>query len=204
MRRILVTGGAGFIGSHTVVELLKKFEVIIVDDLSNSSKDVLEGIYRITKKNVHFEKLDLKCKKSVANLFNKYQDISGIIHFAAHKAVGESVENPLKYYENNIASLVYILQEITSRNNRANFIFSSSCTVYGDTLNNPITEDAMIPVAESPYGNTKQIGEEILQGSCKAHDNLNFYYKCSVLNSGMTIFGLLSLSTLYFKSTIAP
>jgi UDP-glucose 4-epimerase len=159
---ILVTGGLGFIGSHTVVALQEKgYEVIIVDNLSNSSVDVLTGIEKITGKKPIFEHLDLRDKNAVKSLFQKYVSVKGIIHFAASKAVGESVQNPLLYYENNISALVYLLQEIQNKNN-ISFIFSSSCTVYGEAKKMPITEDAPIQKAISPYGNTKQIGEEII------------------------------------------
>lgn len=165
--KILVTGGLGFIGSHTVVELQNEgFEVVAVDNLSNSTEDVLEGIYKITGKKPLFEKLDLRDKSDVQMLFKKHRDISGVIHFAASKAVGESVENPLLYYENNINSLVYILQELTKLS-LANFIFSSSCTVYGQAEKMPITENAAVQTAMSPYGNTKQIGEEIITDVAK-------------------------------------
>ena len=170
--KILVTGGLGFIGSHTVVELQNEgFEVIAIDNLSNSSIDVLDGIERITGKKPLFENIDLRDKSAVQNFFSKYQDISGVIHFAASKAVGESVENPLLYYENNINTLVYILQEL-SKKNKADFIFSSSCTVYGQAEKMPITEDASVQPAASPYGNTKQIGEEIIKDVTKV-TNIN-------------------------------
>ncbi len=170
--KILVTGGLGFIGSHTVVELQNKgFEVIVVDNLSNSSLNVLDGIERITGKKPIFENIDLREKSAVQNFFKKYFDIAGVIHFAASKAVGESVENPLLYYENNINSLVYLLQEIKELKN-ANFIFSSSCTVYGQAEKMPITENAPVQQAMSPYGNTKQIGEEIITDVAKV-TNLN-------------------------------
>ncbi len=160
--KIVVTGGLGFIGSHTVVELQNEgFEVIVVDNLSNSSIEVLDGIEKITGKKPVFENIDLRDKSAVQNLFKKHSDVAGVIHFAASKAVGESVENPLLYYENNINALVYILQEITQLP-KANFIFSSSCTVYGQADKLPITEDASVQPAISPYGNTKQIGEEII------------------------------------------
>jgi len=165
--KILVTGGLGFIGSHTVVELQNQgFEVVIVDDLSNSSEEVLKGIVAITNKKPLFEKLDLREKSKVQEFFKKHQDISGVIHFAASKAVGESVGNPLLYYENNINSLVYLLQEL-QKLPESNFIFSSSCTVYGQAEKMPITEDAPIQTAMSPYGNTKQIGEEIITDTAK-------------------------------------
>lgn len=161
--KILVTGGLGYIGSHTSVELIQQgFEIIIVDDLSNSSTEVLEGIKKITGVSPEFIKLDLKNKNEVNQLFDNHPDLIGIIHFAAYKAVGESVNQPLEYYENNIGSLVYLLQAIEKKGQRFSFIFSSSCTVYGQADQLPITEEAPIKKAESPYGNTKQIGEDIL------------------------------------------
>ena len=170
--KILVTGGLGFIGSHTIVELQNQgFDVIAIDNLSNSSLSVLEGIEKITSKKPIFENLDLRDKLAVQNFFKLNEDISGVIHFAASKAVGESVENPLLYYENNINTLVYILQELQKKEN-ANFIFSSSCTVYGQAEKMPITENAPIQSAISPYGNTKQIGEEIITEVCKV-SNIN-------------------------------
>jgi UDP-glucose 4-epimerase len=160
--KILVTGGLGFIGSHTVVELQEEgFEVVIIDNLSNSSIDVLERISKITNQKPLYENLDLRDKKSVQDFFKKYDDIAGVIHFAASKAVGESVEQPLLYYENNINTLIYLLQELKEKD-QASFIFSSSCTVYGQAKEMPITENAPIQPAMSPYGNTKQIGEEII------------------------------------------
>ena len=171
--KILVTGGLGFIGSHTVVELQNEgFEVVIIDDCSNSSEKVLSGITAITGKKPIFEKLDLKEKSKVEEFFQRYHDIEGVIHFAASKAVGESVEKPLLYYENNIGTLVYLLKEL-SKKDRSSFIFSSSCTVYGQADKMPITEDAPVKEAESPYGNTKQMGEEIIRDTCKVTPNLN-------------------------------
>ena len=165
--KVLVTGGLGFIGSHTVVELQNEgFEVVIIDNLSNSSQEVLKGIVAITGKTPIFEKMDLREKGAVQNFFKRHGDIAGVIHFAASKAVNESVENPLLYYENNINTLIYILQELQQKP-EANFIFSSSCTVYGEAEKMPITEDAPIQAALSPYGNTKQIGEEIINEVCK-------------------------------------
>lgn len=173
MKKVLVTGGLGFIGSHTVVELQEKgYEVVIIDDLSNSSIDVLAGITAITGKSPIFEKLDLKEKSKVEAFFESHQDIVGVIHFAASKAVGESVDKPLLYYENNINTLVYVLKSILKLPTQ-NFIFSSSCTVYGQADELPITEAAPIKVAESPYGNTKQIGEEIIKDTCKVNTNLS-------------------------------
>ncbi len=172
MDKILVTGGLGFIGSHTVVELQSEgYEVVIIDDLSNSSEKVLDGITSITGKQPLFEKLDLKNKAGVEAFFAKHHDIKGVIHFAASKAVGESVEEPLLYYENNISTLVYILKELKKLPSAA-FIFSSSCTVYGQADELPITENAPVKQAESPYGNTKQIGEEIIRDTCKVTPSL--------------------------------
>ncbi|MBZ4042656.1 UDP-glucose 4-epimerase GalE [Flavobacterium hibisci] len=170
--KIVVTGGLGFIGSHTVVELQNEnFEVIVIDNLSNSSIEVLDGIEKITGKKPLFEQIDLRDKTAVQDFFKKYSDVSGVIHFAASKAVGESVQNPLLYYENNINSLVYILQELNKKP-EANFIFSSSCTVYGQAEKMPIAESTPIQPAMSPYGNTKQIGEEIITDVTKV-SNLN-------------------------------
>lgn len=166
MKKILVTGGLGYIGSHTVVELQNSgFQTVIIDNLSNSSLDVLEGISNITKSPPAFERLDLRIKSDVSDFFKRNQDIEGIIHFAASKAVGESVENPLLYYENNLNTLVYLLQECNGYGIK-NFIFSSSCTVYGEPDSLPITENAPVKEATSPYGNTKQISEEILKDTC--------------------------------------
>ena len=171
--KVLVTGGLGFIGSHTVVELQHKgFNVVIIDDLSNSSEKVLDGIVAITGVKPAFEKIDLKEKSKVEDFFARHTDVQGVIHFAASKAVGESVEKPLLYYENNIGTLVYLLKEL-SKKNKASFIFSSSCTVYGQADKMPITEDAPVKTAESPYGNTKQMGEEIIADTCKVVPSLN-------------------------------
>ena len=171
-RKILVTGGLGFIGSHTVVALQEKgYEVVIIDNLSNSSLEVLGGITKITRISPEFENLDLRDKQALNTFFEKYKDLEGVIHFAASKAVGESVENPLLYYENNLNSLIYLLQELKEKN-APKFIFSSSCTVYGQADALPITESAPIKKAESPYGNTKQIGEEIIADTCKAVPHL--------------------------------
>lgn len=169
MKKVLVTGGLGFIGSHTVVELQNEgFEVLIIDNLSNSRIDVLEKITSITGIKPGYFNIDLKDKVAVQQFFATNK-VDGIIHFAASKAVGESVQMPLEYYENNISSLIYILQEMRA-NNLNNFIFSSSCTVYGQADELPITENAPIKPAESPYGNTKQIGEEIINDTTKISD----------------------------------
>lgn len=170
--KILVTGGLGFIGSHTVVELQNEgFEVVIIDNLSNSSIEVLDRITNITGVKPLFEHIDLKSKLLVEDFFKKHHDVVGVIHFAASKAVGESVENPLMYYENNLNTLVYLLQALQQKP-AAHFIFSSSCTVYGQAKEMPITESAPIQPAVSPYGNTKQIGEEII-GDAARVSNIN-------------------------------
>lgn len=171
MKKILVTGGLGYIGSHTVVELQNKgFEVVIIDDLSNTTIDVLDKITSITGIKPLFEQIDLKDKEAVHHFF-KYYKVDGVIHFAASKAVGESVEKPLLYYENNITTLTYVLKEMVA-NNVTNFIFSSSCTVYGQADELPITENAPTKPAESPYGATKKMGEIIIEDTCKV-TNIN-------------------------------
>ena len=168
MKKILVTGGLGFIGSHTVVELQQAgYEVVIIDNLYNSKIEVLDRIISITGIKPSYFNIDLRNKTAVKDFFNTNK-VNGIIHFAASKAVGESVKNPLLYYENNISTLVYLLQEM-KEHQLSNFIFSSSCTVYGQANELPITENAPVKPAESPYGNTKQIGEEIIKESCKAN-----------------------------------
>ena len=172
MSKILVTGGLGYIGSHTVVELINKgYEVVIVDDLSNSSLRVLDGINKICNKSIKFEKLDLRNIKFTKDFIENNKDIDGVIHFAASKAVGESVENPLKYYSNNLFSLINLSEALKDLNKPIKFIFSSSATVYGDPKILPITENESIKVAESPYGNTKQIGEEILYDLTKSNSD---------------------------------
>jgi len=173
MKKIVVTGGLGFIGSHTVVELQNAgFEVVIIDNLSNAQESVLEHITKITGKKPLFEKFDLRDKADVQDFFRRHTDVEGLIHFAASKAVGESVEKPLLYYNNNLTSLIYLLEEL-SKLKKAHFIFSSSCTVYGQADKLPITEDAPVKKAESPYGNTKQISEEIISDTCRVTPQLN-------------------------------
>ncbi|MDD5825500.1 MAG: UDP-glucose 4-epimerase GalE [Prevotellaceae bacterium] len=162
---ILVTGGTGFIGSHTTVELINAgYKVVIVDNLSNSKADVIDGIEQITGVRPAFEEVDCCDLQGMDKVFSKYPDIEGIIHFAASKAVGESVEKPLLYYRNNFVSLINLL-DLMPKHGVKGIIFSSSCTVYGqpDPENLPVTEDAPIKPAESPYGNTKQVNEEIIR-----------------------------------------
>ena len=171
--KIIITGGLGYIGSHTLVELQSKgFEIVIVDDLSNSSIEVLDGLKNIIGKNIAFENIDLKKPDLVIDLFKRHSDLTGVVHFAASKAVGESVTNPLDYYENNIYSLVNVLKALKKLNKSINFIFSSSCTVYGQAKILPITEKESIKKAESPYGNTKQICEEIITDTVSSSKNL--------------------------------
>ena len=162
---ILVTGGTGFIGSHTTVELQNAgYEVVIADNLSNSQASVVDGIEKITGVRPAFEQVDCCDKDAMESVFKKYPKIDGIIHFAASKAVGESVEKPLLYYRNNFVSLINLL-ELMPQYNVKGIIFSSSCTVYGqpDPQYLPVSEDAPIKPAESPYGNTKQVNEEIIR-----------------------------------------
>lgn len=162
MSKILVTGGLGFIGSHTVVELVNAgYEPVIVDDLSNSQEAILDQLVKIIGYKPTFHKLDLSVEADVNTLAVAEPDLAGIIHFAAFKAVGESVEFPLKYYRNNFYSLINLLNAYYSK--PVNFVFSSSCTVYGQPDKLPVTEDAPVKPAQSPYGNTKQIAEEILK-----------------------------------------
>lgn len=166
---ILVTGGLGYIGSHTVVELLNaNFNVVIVDDLSNSEKFILQNIEEITGKKPIFYPFDLKRKELLNQVFDAH-DIQGCINFAAFKAVGESQEKPIDYYENNLFSLINILQEFKQRN-ISNFIFSSSCTVYGQADEMPIDENTPLKMPESVYGKTKQMGEEILKDFALGHE----------------------------------
>lgn len=173
MKKILVTGGTGYIGSHTAVELIKEgFEVVIVDDLSNSQVEVLDGIEKISGKRPAFFQFDLCDEAELNRFFNAHSDITGIIHFAASKAVGESVEKPLLYYRNNLFSLVFLL-EAMKRLKISNLVFSSSCTVYGQPDVLPVTERTPFKPAESPYGNTKQICEEILRDTCKVTPEIN-------------------------------
>ena len=172
MKQILVTGGTGYIGSHTTVELQNAgYEVVIVDNFSNSGIEVLDGIEQISGIRPAFEQFDLTDKEKVGDFFERYPRIEAIIHFAAFKAVGESVANPIKYYRNNLASLVNIL-EAMEKFNVPGLVFSSSCTVYGQPEQLPVTENAPIVKANSPYGNTKQISEEIIQDTLAAYPKL--------------------------------
>ena len=168
--KILVTGGTGYIGSHTVVELQQSgYEVVIVDNLSNSYLSVVYNIEKITGIRPEFEKIDLTDLEKTNSFFERNQDIIGIIHFAALKAVGESVEKPLEYYRNNITSLINLLNGMIKYNIN-NIVFSSSCTVYGQPDELPVTENAPIKKALSPYGHTKQISEEIIENTCNVEE----------------------------------
>ncbi len=168
-KKILVTGGTGYIGSHTAVELINEgFDVIIADNLSNSSTYSLDGVEKITGIRPVFEQFDLCDKKKAKDLFVKYPEIEAIIHFAASKAVNESVEKPLLYYRNNFVTLINLL-EIVNENPEIKFVFSSSCTVYGQPDYLPVTENSPVKKATSPYGNTKQVSEEIIQDICAAN-----------------------------------
>lgn len=170
--KILVTGGTGYIGSHTVVELQESgYEVIIVDDLSNSSIDVLDNIEKISGIKPAFEQFDLADAGKTDDFFNRNSDINAIIHFAASKAVGESVEKPLKYYRNNLVSLMNLL-DCQLKYGVANIVFSSSCTVYGQPEVLPVTEETPRKDAESPYGNTKRVNEDILNDTIAAYPQL--------------------------------
>jgi len=176
-KKILVTGGTGYIGSHTVVELQNAgYDVIIVDNLSNSNSNVLQNIEKITGIKPEFEKFDLADQKKTDEFFSRNSDIEAIIHFAASKAVGESVEKPLFYYRNNLVSLMNILDCQVKYDIKC-VVFSSSCTVYGQPKKLPVTEKTPRKDAESPYGNTKRVSEDILSDTVKVHPNL----KCIAL-----------------------
>lgn len=175
MSRILVTGGAGYIGSHTTVELMQQgYDVVIVDNLSNSRVEVLNGIEAIVGRRPDFENIDCNNYNAMDKLFEAYPDIKAVIHFAASKAVGESVEKPLMYYRNNIGSLITLL-DLMKVHGVKNIVFSSSCTVYGqpDAEHLPVDETAPIQKALSPYGNTKQINEEIIRDEAHADATLH-------------------------------
>ena len=162
-KKILVTGGTGYIGSHTTVELINEgFDVVIIDNLYNSEKEVVESISKITGVKPTLEVIDLCDADRLKTFFDENNDIAAVIHFAAFKSVGESVNIPLDYYRNNLISLVNLLEEM-KRHEITNFVFSSSCTVYGQPETLPVTENTPLQPATSPYGNTKQIGEEIIR-----------------------------------------
>jgi len=168
--KILVTGGTGYIGSHTVVELQQAgFNVVIADNLVNSEKEVIDGIAAITGSRPIFEEIDLSIPEGVEGLFNKHADIGAVIHFAALKAVGDSVKRPLEYYRNNIFSLINLLGSMKKRDIK-HFVFSSSCTVYGQAEVLPVKESTPRKEAESPYGNTKKIAEDILFNEVEASE----------------------------------
>ncbi len=166
--KVLITGGTGYIGSHTVVEFQQAgYEVVVADNLENSDADVIDRIEMITGIRPHFEIADIRDKNAMESLFEMYPDIKHVVHFAAYKAVGESVQHPLKYYENNVGGIINLLKVIHEKGIR-NFVFSSSCTVYGEVEKFPVTEESPVVKAMSPYGNTKKICEEILHDQSKA------------------------------------
>lgn len=163
MDKIIVTGGSGYIGSHTVVEFLEKgYDVHIIDNLSNSNESIIDRIHQITGEKPGFTKLDLRNKEEVYQFFQSQNDVSGIVHFAALKSVNESVSKPLEYYENNVLGFVNLL-EAMRKNGISNLVFSSSCTVYGSTKSLPVTEETPFGYTPSPYGATKQMCERILE-----------------------------------------
>ena len=189
MRKILVTGGTGYIGSHTIVDLIEKgFEVICADSNINSHPTALEGIRKITGKDVKFYNVDLCNENKTQQIFDENKDIQGIIHFAALKAVGESVEKPMLYFDNNLKSLLNVMNCARKSNVKA-FIFSSSCTVYGESKELPVSEKTEMQPAESPYGRTKQIGEYILQDSAKSLElntiSLRYFNPAGAHESGL-------------------
>ena len=171
--KILITGGTGYIGSHVVVELFNtRYEPIIIDNLSNSNIGVLDGIKNITGHPVQYENIDCKDYSSLERFMEKHSDLVAIAHFAASKSVGESVSNPLLYYRNNLVSLINLLQ-LMPKFGINNIVFSSSCTVYGQADELPVTENSPIKPATSPYGSTKQMCENILRDTANANENLN-------------------------------
>ncbi|PWE00271.1 UDP-glucose 4-epimerase GalE [Marinilabilia rubra] len=172
-KQILVTGGTGYIGSHTVVELQNEgFEVVIIDDLSNSGIEVLDAIEKITGKRPGFEQFNLTDREKTDAFFEKYKNVEAIIHFAAYKAVGESVQKPLEYYRNNLVSLMNLLENM-KKHQVPNMVFSSSCTVYGQPDKLPVTESTPRKPAESPYGNTKAISEDIMRDFSAVNEGVN-------------------------------
>ena len=171
-KKILVTGGTGYIGSHTSVELIREgFDVVMIDNLCNSEAEVADRIYEITGVKPFLDVFDLCDREKLELFFNRNKDISAVIHFAAYKAVGESVNKPLDYYRNNLVSLINLL-DVMKRHSISNLVFSSSCTVYGQPEKLPVTEDAPLQPATSPYGNTKRIGEEIIRDTIVSDKNI--------------------------------
>lgn len=171
-KTVLISGGAGYIGSHTAVELINAgYDVVIIDNLSNSEKDAVEGVKKITGKDVAFEIVDTCDKEALRKVFEKYP-FDTVIHFAAYKAVGESMAQPLMYYQNNLVSFMNIV-EMMKEFGRPNILFSSSATVYGEAEHLPVTEKTPRQPATSPYGNTKQIAEDILRDCCRAYEGVN-------------------------------
>ena len=176
MKRVLITGAAGYIGSHTIVELVNAgYDVVGVDNFSNSSAKVLDGIEKIVGKRIDFVEVDCTDKEAFEKVFQKYPDIEAAIHFAAYKAVGESIDNPTMYYRNNISTLLNLVDLMVAKGKSANMVFSSSAIVYGQSnnLQMPIKESVPMGAAISPYGATKQMAEEILGHCVNAHNNLN-------------------------------
>lgn len=204
-KTIIVTGGAGYIGSHTIIELLNNtdFNVVAIDNYSNSSAKTFDRIERITGKRVANYVIDLCDKNEVKKIFEKEKNIEGIIHFAAYKSVPESVENPYKYYHNNINSLLNILESCLA-NNVSNFIFSSSCSVYGNINQLPVKEDTPFQKAESPYAYTKQVGEEILKDYAVAHPQLQTIALRYFNPVGAHVSGLIGESPINKANNLVP
>lgn len=204
MKKVLVTGGTGYIGSHTVVDLIANgFDVISIDNYLNSQPLVLDGIKAITGKTVHNYAIDLTQLEAVRTVFQENPTISGIIHFAALKAVGESVEKPLDYFYNNLNSLLNVLA-CAKEFNVSNLIFSSSCSVYGNATQLPVTEETPLQEAESPYARTKQMGEQILTDFCRAHPNFNAISLRYFNPAGAHESALLGESPTYNASNLVP